>query len=94
MCLYVKLKEFFSMFFMVILFFFVFNVFLFFIGVKFLYLIIKCFTEIFYDWRMLILCFGFMLFFFLNIYVILFMIIKLFLIKKMKVVNFVIDIII
>lgn len=62
MRLHVKLKEFLSMFFMAILFFPAFNASLFFTGVKPLYSIIKCSTEIFYDWRMLILCFGFMSF--------------------------------
>ncbi|ENT2333196.1 TPA: protein YkfM, partial [Shigella sonnei] len=56
MRLHVKLKEFLSMFFMAILFFPAFNASLFFTGVKPLYSIIKCSTEIFYDWRMLILC--------------------------------------
>ncbi|TJE20217.1 hypothetical protein C9224_20235 [Escherichia coli] len=55
MRLHVKLKEFLSMFFMAILFFPAFNASLFFTGVKPLYSIIKCSTEIFYDWRMLIL---------------------------------------
>ena len=82
MRLHVKLKEFLSMFFMAILFFPAFNASLFFTGVKPLYSIIKCPTEIFYDWRMLILCFGFMSFSFLNIHVILLTIIKSFLIKK------------
>ncbi len=71
MRLHVKLKEFLSMFFMAILFFPAFNASLFFTGVKPLYSIIKCSTEIFYDWRMLILCFGFMSFSFLNVHVIL-----------------------
>ena len=93
MRLHVKLKEFLSMFFMAILFFPAFNASLFFTGVKPLYSIIKCSTEIFYDWRMLILCFGFMSFSFLNIHVILLTIIKSFLIKKTKVVNFATDII-
>ncbi|EHL0721445.1 hypothetical protein CTR43_004856, partial [Escherichia coli] len=66
MRLHVKLKEFLSMFFMAILFFPAFNASLFFTGVKPLYSIIKCSTEIFYDWRMLILCFGFISFSFLN----------------------------
>ncbi|STH67636.1 Uncharacterised protein [Escherichia coli] len=92
MRLHVKLKEFLSMFFMAILFFPAFNASLFFTGVKPLYSIIKCSTEIFYDWRMLILCFGFMSFSFLNIHVILLTIIKSFLIKKTKVVNFATDI--
>ncbi|KDG67827.1 hypothetical protein AF43_00211 [Escherichia coli MGH 57] len=51
MRLHVKLKEFLSMFFMAILFFPAFNASLFFTGVKPLYSIIKCSTEIFYDWR-------------------------------------------
>lgn len=80
------------MFFMAILFFPAFNASLFFTGVKPLYSIIKCSTEIFYDWRMLILCFGFMSFSFLNVHVILLTIIKSFLIKKTKVVNFATDI--
>ncbi len=92
MRLHVKLKEFLSMFFMAILFFPAFNASLFFTGVKPLYSIIKCSTEIFYDWRMLILCFGFMSFSFLNVHVILLTIIKSFLIKKTKVVNFATDI--
>lgn len=92
MRLHVKLKEFLSMFFMAILFFPAFNASLFFTGVKPLYSIIKYSTEIFYDWRMLILCFGFMSFSFLNIHVILLTIIKSFLIKKTKVVNFATDI--
>ena len=49
MRLHVKLKEFLSMFFMAILFFPAFNASLFFTGVKPLYSIIKCSTEIFYD---------------------------------------------
>ena len=82
MRLHVKLKEFLSMFFMAILFFPAFNASLFFTGVKPLYSIIKCSTEIFYDWRMLILCFGFMSFSFLNIHVILLTIIKIILNQK------------
>lgn len=81
MRLHVKLKSFFRCFYGHIIFpciqcFFVFT------GVKPLYSIIKCSTEIFYDWRMLILCFGFMSFSFLNIHVILLTIIKSFLIKN------------
>ncbi|MGL9572070.1 protein YkfM, partial [Escherichia coli] len=49
MRLHVKLKEFLSMFFMAILFFPAYNASLFFTGVKPLYSIIKCSTEIFYD---------------------------------------------
>ena len=92
MRLHVKLKEFFSMFFIAILFFPAFNASLFFTGIKPLYSIIKGSTEIFYDWRMLILCFGFISFSLLNIHVILLTIIKSFLIKKTKVINFATDI--
>ncbi|MGL9664027.1 protein YkfM, partial [Escherichia coli] len=84
MRLHVKLKEFLSMFFMAILFFPAFNASLFFTGVKPLYSIIKCSTEIFYDWRMLILCFGFMSFYRINVNVILIKIKKSFIIKKTK----------
>ncbi|EEV2754534.1 hypothetical protein EIF99_004638, partial [Escherichia coli O139] len=84
MRLHVKLKEFFSMFFIAMLFFPAFNASLFFTGIKPLYSIIKGSTEIFYDWRMLILCFGFISFSLLNIHVILLTIIKSFLIKKTK----------
>ena len=87
MRLHVKLKEFFSMFFIAILFFPAFNASLFFTGIKPLYSIIKGSTEIFYDWRMLILSFSL-----LNIHVILLTIIKSFLIKKTKVINFATDI--
>ncbi len=83
MRLHVKLKEFLSMFFYGHIIFSLHSMLLcFFTGVKPLYSIIKCSTEIFYDWRMLILCFGFMSFSFLNIHVILLTIIKSFLIKK------------
>ncbi|WP_059260063.1 protein YkfM [Escherichia albertii] len=92
MRLHVKLKDFLSMFFIAILFFPAFNASLFFTGIKPLYSIIKGCTEIFYDWRMLILCFGFISFSFLNIHVILLTIIKSFLIKKTKVINFATDI--
>ncbi|MDD8891339.1 hypothetical protein LAY28_18375, partial [Escherichia coli] len=87
MRLHVKLKEFLSMFFMAILFFPAFNASLFFTGVKPLYSIIKCATEIFSDWRMLGLCFGFMSFSFVNIHVILLTIIKAWVIKKTTVVE-------
>ncbi|RZN39065.1 hypothetical protein FEK48_18355 [Escherichia sp. E2593] len=92
MRLHVKLKDFLSMFFMAILFFPAFNASLFFTGIKPLYSIIKGCTEIFYDWRMLILCFGFISFSFLNIHIILLTTIKSFLIKKTKVINFATDI--
>ncbi len=92
MHLHVKLKDFLSMFFMATLFFPAFNAALFFTGIKPLYSIIKGCAEIFYDWRMLILCFGFISFSFLNIHVILLTIIKSFLIKKTKVINFATDI--
>ena len=92
MRLHVKLKDFLSMFFIAILFFPAFNASLFFTGIKPLHSIIKGCTEIFYDWRMMILCFGFISFSFLNIHVILLTIIKSFLIKKTKVINFATDI--
>ncbi|VCY63333.1 hypothetical protein BANRA_00598 [Escherichia coli] len=61
MRLHVKLKEFLSMF-LWPYYFSLHSMLLCFTGVKPLYSIIKCSTEIFYDWRMLILCFGFMSF--------------------------------
>lgn len=85
----VKFKDFIIIFFLTALFFPAFNASLFFTGITPLLSLIKGCPIVFYDWRMLILCFGFVSFSLLNIHAIILTLIKLNFIKITNIINFI-----